>query len=71
MIDSRLQSRSTFTGHAPSEGGAAPSVVDGDRRHLILGMAIDEAEEGRQQPALVLGRGRANSGGDGRGRRRV
>src|SRR5262249_2008529 len=42
-------------------------VVDGNRRHLVAGMTIDESEKRGEQFALVLGRGGANLGGDGLG----
>src|SRR2546425_12933848 len=44
------------------------SILNGDGRHAILRMAIDEVQEGRQELALVLRRRRANPGSDDLGR---
>src|SRR5215510_11946404 len=43
----------------------ALAIMDGDRRDAIVRMALDEAEEGSQQPDLVLGPTRADLRGDG------
>src|SRR5438309_9410613 len=39
-------------------------ILDGDLLHAVVGIAIDELEERRQQLALVFGVGGADLGGD-------
>src|SRR5712692_6192029 len=61
----RRQKRQTCSRHPTA---LVLSVVDGDRRYLILGITIDKPEERRGEPALVFRRGRANPGSDDLGR---